>query len=182
MNKTQLKLLIGVAIISGLIGIAYFGAQYYINNKTQEINMGLVVQKLVIGIGAEVAQVPVMVVSDPIPNAFAVNESGIHRIEITDGMLALVENNDQLAIILAHEYGHILMGHTTGDYDEYIPVFYQEKYADYMSLSIAKQSGFDICEGAKVFKVIHEKMDKSTDGTGDHPETLNRYKYLSRGC
>lgn len=51
----------------------------------------------------------VVVFDDPSPNAFALpgNKIGIYT-----GMLALVENQDQLAAVIGHEVGHVLAKHS----------------------------------------------------------------------
>lgn len=51
----------------------------------------------------------VVVFEDKSPNAFALpgNKIGIHT-----GMLALVDNQDQLAAVIGHEVGHVLAKHT----------------------------------------------------------------------
>ncbi len=51
----------------------------------------------------------VVVFEDKSPNAFALpgNKIGIHT-----GMLALVENQDQLAAVIGHEVGHVLAKHS----------------------------------------------------------------------
>ncbi|MCX7100023.1 MAG: M48 family metalloprotease, partial [Methylobacter sp.] len=51
----------------------------------------------------------VVVFEDKTPNAFALpgNKIGIHT-----GMLALVDNPDQLAAVIGHEVGHVLAKHS----------------------------------------------------------------------
>ncbi len=51
----------------------------------------------------------VVVFEDATPNAFALpgNKIGIHT-----GMLALVDNQDQLAAVIGHEIGHVLAKHS----------------------------------------------------------------------
>ncbi|MGZ4968537.1 MAG: M48 family metallopeptidase [Methylobacter sp.] len=51
----------------------------------------------------------VVVFEDPTPNAFALpgNKIGVHT-----GMLALVDNQDQLAAVIGHEVGHVLAKHS----------------------------------------------------------------------
>jgi Zn-dependent protease with chaperone function len=48
------------------------------------------------------------VLHDPVPNAFALPDG---RVYVNSGLLAFVENEAQLAVILGHEIGHVTEGH-----------------------------------------------------------------------
>jgi len=93
----------------------------------------------------------VYLVRDPKPNAFSVG-SGI--IFITEGLLARLQTEAELAAVLAHEMSHQLLGHTReaiaaqGSKQSEMPTasysLNRELEADTLSLKILKVSRYDV--------------------------------------
>src|SRR6478672_6019081 len=75
------------------------------NNYLQRIGLTLVPrdQKL------EHVQWKFRVLRDPVPNAFALPNGSIY---VNTGLIALLDNESQLAAMLAHEITHVLKRHT----------------------------------------------------------------------
>ena len=95
-------------------------------------------------------------------NAFAV---GNGYIVVTDGLVAYVGDESQLAAVLAHEIGHILEGHfcrprgTTGQkfqvgtlVQHYDPL--AEEEADAVAVALLRRAGFDLGAMASVLRCL----------------------------
>jgi hypothetical protein len=93
-------------------------------------------------------------------NAFAARR----RVVVTEGMLALLPRNDQLAVIVGHELGHIVAGHTEGGVDPSMGAD-AEAEADYLGIYFAARAGYDI-SGAKdvLRRIIAARHGGSVDG------------------
>jgi membrane-associated protease RseP (regulator of RpoE activity) len=76
-------------------------------------------------------------------NAFAEER----HVVVTEGMLTLLSHDDQLALVVGHELGHISAGHTTGGVDPGMGTN-MEAEADYLGIYFAARAGYDI-SGAK---------------------------------
>ena len=72
-------------------------------------------------------------------NAFAEQR----HVVITEGMLTLLPRDDQLALVIGHELGHILAGHTMGGVDPGRGTN-EEAEADYLGVYLAARAGYDI--------------------------------------
>jgi membrane-associated protease RseP (regulator of RpoE activity) len=82
-------------------------------------------------------------------NAFAEQR----HVVITEGMLALLPRNDQLAVVVGHELGHIAAGHTEGGVGSGMPAD-AESEADYLGIYFAARAGYDISGAEDVLRRI----------------------------
>lgn len=140
-----------------------------------------------------------LAISDQV-NAFADGENVL----LTTGMLRFTESDDALALIVAHELGHNIMGHirkkkrnsllggligavvktTTGiDAIENLMgvgagAFSQdfEAEADYVGAYYASRAGFNLTEGVNLWRLMATEHPQSIDLMGStHPSTARRF-------
>jgi hypothetical protein len=69
------------------------------------------------------------------------------HIVITEGMMALLPRDDQLAVVVGHELGHITAGHTESAVDPGMGADVEAE-ADYLGIYLAARAGYDV-SGAK---------------------------------
>lgn len=95
-----------------------------------------------------------------------------HEMYITYPMLKFVNNRDQLAVIIGHEFGHIILGHTVDDKHEAA----QEYHADMVGAFLAHKAGYSLC-GMDHFwrRVGEEYLSLYTD---THPNVFIRSYYM----
>jgi predicted Zn-dependent protease len=132
-----------------------------------------------ISIPPDVKTITVRIVNDDSFNASASQPYGPESAVITvnTGALALLQNEDELAFVLAHEWSHIILGHTRieGVYDE--SGIQSEMYADLMGQQLARLAGYDPSYGAETWKTLIKVYG---DVGGDsHPKCSHRQAYLT---
>lgn len=105
------------------------------------------------------------------PSIHILDESTINayswhnQVEISEGLLTLITNEDEMAFVLGHELGHLLLGHNGSTKEN-------EYQADRASFFLMKRYGFNTCRGAKnLFKLVNAESD-------DHPLPSKRYERL----
>lgn len=81
-----------------------------------------------------------------------------NRIVVSNELLALVKNDDELAGVIGHELAH--------------DIYKGELEADLLGLKYAAKAGYDYCKAAQMLKPL--KKDKQ------HPNGSDRYK--NTGC
>jgi predicted Zn-dependent protease len=92
------------------------------------------------------------------------------RVILTTGMMGYLSSSDQLAVVLGHEFAHIL------NYDNYKPGRKShELNADTLGASLAQRAGYNACSGISYFK-SRIKVDK---GDATHPPMSYRYERLA---
>ncbi len=145
----------------------------------------------------------VSVVRDPMVNAFAFPDGGIY---INIGLLERLENEAQLAHVLAHELAHIIQRHGLSSYKDrkakiiaahitdlmllgtsiaYIPYIASissysrahEKEADKMALRMMSAAGYPLSGATELFDVINEvKVGESVSTSIYSSHPNNRYR------
>jgi predicted Zn-dependent protease len=91
---------------------------------------------------------------------------GEGRIGVPLGMLRFVKSDDELAVVLGHELGHLPTSRAHGLVTWTLG--YHEREADIRGLVYAHRAGYDIRMGARVF----ERM--ATEEVGTHPSHAER--------
>jgi predicted Zn-dependent protease len=90
-------------------------------------------------------------------------------------------NKDELALVLAHEAAHFLLGHV---FLTYTPtkdqIRVEEMQADKYGAFLALRAGYDVCEGRKFFKDFSRLYGDNQDQ--DHPDFAFRYDQLDINC
>lgn len=94
-----------------------------------------------------------------------------HSINVTIGMLSFIDNRDQLAVIIGHEIGHIILGHTVGD--EHKPE--NEYHADMIGMFLARKAGYSLCGMDTLWRRMGENY--LSLHTGSHPNAFIRSYY-----
>lgn len=169
LRKIFLPSILAISMILGYYGTYHYQerietkmehAQTIFMNLQQYIDMPILFTNLVI-------------INDDTINAWTDGTSVV----ITTGMLKFTKTDSEIAFILGHELGHVLLGHTNG----VEPIFptMNEINADKYGAYLAIRAGYNLCAG----KVIWQRMtdtygdsDSSTDGI--HPSNSTREKSL----
>ena len=107
---------------------------------------------------------PLSIQNDPVINAYASN----NEIIVTTGMLNFCRTKDELAAVIGHEMGHILMAHTIVD-RALIDSRVQESNADKFGVYLMLRVGYNICDAKRLWIDIREKEGDSTM-TSSHPD------------
>src|SRR5229473_1743420 len=90
--------------------LAAFGGEY--SDPVLHSYVNAVAQRVAAGSGNSAASVNVTILDTPIVNAFSVVDRGIY---ITRGMLAIINNEDQLAVVIAREIAGPCRQHPTSE-------------------------------------------------------------------
>jgi predicted Zn-dependent protease len=99
---------------------------------------------------------------------------GGQKIHVCLGMLRFVKNDDELAVVLGHEMGHLptsgvhgLQGGTRAE---------EERAADVLGLLYAHRAGYNIKTGAKVFERMAVELSQGLEEprSGSHPTIPQR--------
>lgn len=96
-------------------------------------------------------------------NAGYIPSEGDDYIYVTAGLLSFVDNEDQLAAVLAHEFTHLLCEHKGGAYAKQA----EELFADHTAVKQLAEGGFDPNEMLRLFKrlkILHDQNDQSIQG------------------
>lgn len=82
------------------------------------------------------------------------------KIVVFTGLMEAVRNEDELAMVIAHELAHAMQHHVWqgGFPDIGLDSREVEANADRMGAFLMMRAGFDICKGRKVFEVFRDKM------------------------
>lgn len=94
-----------------------------------------------------------------------------HVMRVTLGMISFVDNKDQLAAIIGHELGHVILGHTMGD--KHKPE--HEYHSDMVGMLLAHKAGYSLCGVDKLWRRLGEKY--MSLHTGSHPNVFIRSYY-----
>lgn len=102
------------------------------------------------------------------------------KIVVTDGLLKFVKGDEnQIALILAHEMSHDLLHHLS-NYDPTLSNVEKEAQADKLGAFIMLRAGYDICKGRVFFLNLmnYEDGDFADPFFRDHPSDIYRYHDL----
>ncbi len=103
------------------------------------------------------------------------------HIELYQGMINDVKNDDELALILGHEIGHCILGHIWNEKKPSLQlVRYYEAEADKMGAVYSLKGGWSVCKGREVYKRWQSEEGDSL--TAIHPSYGYRYEQLDYGC
>jgi hypothetical protein len=108
------------------------------------------------------------IVDDFIPKEQVVD---YHSINVTLGMLDFIDNRDQLAVVIGHEIGHIILGHTMGNTHE--PE--NEYKSDMIGMFLAHKAGYSLCGMDTLWRRMGENY--MSLHTGSHPNAFIRSYY-----
>lgn len=136
----------------------------------EKVNIQSVYERLAVNAGAPM--VPLVVLDSPIVNAWTDGQS----ITVTTGFLAIVRNNDELAMVLGHEMGHVLAGDIIHGNDG-VDDRYKEALADKTGAFIMMRAGFNECRGKEIFRTFIKLFGDDAAAMG-HPDYAFRLNQL----
>jgi predicted Zn-dependent protease len=110
----------------------------------------------------------ITLVTDPRDNAYCLPNG---KIFIGKGLLELFKSDDEIACVLAHEMGHIVLGHRGDGNVDY------ERAADSFALSLMRKAGFDSSVAIEFWRRYYERIGW-WGGTGSHMEPHERIEFL----
>ncbi len=116
---------------------------------------------------------PLLILDSEIANAWTDGQI----IVITTSMLNMFENDDQLAMVLAHEIAHFINKDVGRSDGEVLPNDI-EAHADKLGAFIMMRAGFDECKGKEVFKVFKREFGDTATPVG-HPDFAYRHDQLN---
>lgn len=120
-----------------------------------------------------------IIVQNPTFNAY----SAVGRIVFFTGLLDSLENDDQIAWILAHELAHQTLRHVfiinkkLADLD----IVHIEANADKMGGFYMMAAGYDICKGREAIRIMKNNTSGDYLG-GNHPGYAYRFNELNINC
>ncbi len=121
---------------------------------------------------------PLVIADSPVVNAWTDGKN----ITITTGLLQMMHNEDELALVLGHEISHDLahdVEHSA--IPENILIMdgkENEANADKMGAFIMMRAGFDVCKGKEIFKVFKNHFGDDSVDVG-HPSNAYRLDQLT---
>lgn len=136
---------------------------------SQQVRLEGVLTRLLLGM-PDPPHVTVEVVGCDTVNAYV----GEERIKVCLGMLRFVKSDDELAVVVGHELGHLpsaadhgLLGGTQKE---------AEREADIRGLFYADRAGYDITVGTRVFErmAVELSSDLGDAKAGGHPSHAER--------
>lgn len=125
---------------------------------------------------ARICNYPVHVLDNEKVNAYADGGS----VKITKGMLWFVEADTELAMVLAHELAHNLMGHAGTFRSMFEDKKSREADADYVGLYIMARAGFEIEKAPNFWRRIAAAFPQMIESSSSHPIMPYRFVALRK--
>jgi Zn-dependent protease with chaperone function len=172
------KLLLGAVILYS-IGFGFEIVDFNTMNPARPLSKAQIAEiyRDVVKVSGEAGRAPPLeIVENPNINAYA-SDVGI---VIFTGLIDISDANT-VALILGHELGHYLLGHTSDKIPHEISdIRRMELQADKYGAFLALRAGYDICDGRKMFLKFNELY--GDDMAMDHPSNAFRYDQLNINC
>lgn len=171
LRKILSSVLIIVMAASLLVGISNYDhvVNTPMDRSTQHVKW--VYHRLVINAGqTDIPDLQILDDHGRVPNAWTDGQG----IFITKSLLAIMQNDDQLALVLGHEMAHYI------NHDVYHSDMDQatvEAHADKLGALLMMRAGFDICNGREMFRIFKANFG-DTSLASDHPDFAYRYDQL----
>jgi len=96
-----------------------------------------------------------------------------HVMRVSIPLLNSITNRGQLAAVIGHEFGHLILGHTRGNTHE----AKNEYHSDMIGMHLARKAGYDTC-GIERFWYYMGAKSMSLH-SGSHPNPFIRSYYLT---
>ncbi len=169
----------GITLLCASANLTYLDSKdINLSHYTEQQVANMVDQFVQVAKPSMVKKVVVKVVENPEFNAYAYqgDDPTIAFIVVHTGALKLLKNKHELAMVLAHEWSHILLGHTRywALYEE--SGIDSEMYTDLMGQQIMRLAGYDPGYGSDVWQHVIEKYGDC--GGTTHPLCSHRESYL----
>ncbi len=106
------------------------------------------------------------------------------RISVSRPLIDLAQTDDQLAMVIAHEMGHLLLGHTDPaamslDEDS---AREEELHADYVGVYLVARAGFQPRAAVELWPNLIAAQPQLLGGGKLHPGVGERYRALKSAC
>lgn len=176
MYKSLLRIIAGVVtgsilLVATLVAVA---ASSYTETDTQRVER--IYKQLVVSTGLSNMIPPISVSPLLIMNAYNTST----KIVVYQGLIDFTKNDDELALIIAHEMAHSTLQHfsfTDVTTDEQSIL---ESNADKMGAYYISRAGYDVCKARHMWE---RWKDTSGDYLGaNHPSMAYRWDQLNVGC
>lgn len=135
-------------------------------------------KKIVIASGQKAP--PLVILPDKGINARAT----IDNITVNQGMVNYTKNDNEIALVLAHELSHYQLKHVMQEdptelssLGRVIWQLQKELNADKLGAFYAMQAGYDVCSGREIWKRLKEQEGDVIENLG-HPTDIFRYVNL----
>jgi len=138
----------------------------------EKLNVRSVFHRLELVCGTTSMEPLVILNDDSIINAWTDGTN----ITITTGLLKYIKNNDELAMVLGHEMGHVLNGDVNRSANA-MDARYLEANADKMGAFIMMRAGFDECRGKEIMRTFKDTFGDDVAAEG-HPDNAIRLDQL----
>ncbi len=125
---------------------------------------------------ARVCNSPVRVIDQANVNAYADGR----RISVTKGMLWFARDETELAMVLAHELAHNVMGHAGSLSGAFSDKKSLEAEADYIGLYILARAGYDIDRASQFWRRLAAAFPRLIESTKNHPIMPYRFVALRK--
>lgn len=119
-------------------------------------------------IGTGMRDFKITIVPDPRDNAYCLPDG---KIFIGNGLSGLFKSDDEIACVLAHEMGHIVLGHRGDGNVDY------ERAADSFALSLMRKAGFELSAAIDFWTRYYERIGW-WGGAGSHMKPHKRIEFL----
>jgi predicted Zn-dependent protease len=102
------------------------------------------------------------------------------RVKVTEGMLRFVQNEEELAFVIAHEMSHVALGHF-GGVMSYTGRTQLEYEADEKAIEIMAAAGYDVSQAPDILRRMSRKYRGSDRMAASHPSFDKRlHRVLGR--
>lgn len=152
-----------------LVGVNVY--QYY---QSDEYKQELLI-KIYKDLSANTGQImpPLKIIDSPIINAWTDGSN----ITFTTGILAVLDNEDEIAGVLAHEMAHNMLRHMWANNG--LDQVDMEAHADKIGAFLLLRSGYDVCKARNFWDTLRHTEYGEQANIGDHPGYSFRYYALS---
>lgn len=181
--KQGFRLLLTILLYS-LVIVIYSGAFYYLYKPEPKIKLDKpldIVQEVYYNLGKETGRwdelPPVYMIPNSYDeiNAFASDKYTL----VTYGLVYGTDRNkDMIAVLIGHEIAHFLLGHVYNRVKETDGKTQRirELEADQLGAFLVMRSGYNICEGVKLWAKLYESVGDLVEE--EHPPNSMRYNML----
>ncbi len=145
---------------------------YYEANKVELVNK---IYKRLYDVAGFKEMPPIFLVSTPEVNAWTDGSS----IVVTTALLDFLENENELALIIAHEMSHDILAQTTDGTIQNQPRM--EENADRLGSFLMMQAGYDLCSGREFMQRFYDTYGEPP-ASDIHPPWVTRYKLVDVFC
>jgi len=160
----------GVLAVLLVISLVLFNFTYVKESRVSNLHVQEVYDKLAINSGQQDVP-PLIIINADVINAWTDGET----VTVTTGILKIFENDDQMALVMAHEIAHAINHDVMHDDIDQATV---EAHADKLGAFIMMRAGFDICKGKEIFSVF-KNLFGDTSKAEDHPSNSYRIDQLN---